>query len=66
STEEGAALMEIVVSWPGLGNLMLAAVRAQDQALVMGSMLISGVLLIAGNLAADILLALSDPRISYS
>jgi len=62
----GAALMEIVVSWPGLGNLMLAAVRAQDQALVMGSMLISGVLLIAGNLAADILLALSDPRISYS
>jgi len=41
-------------------------VRAQDQALVMGSMLISGVLLILGNLVADILLALSDPRISYS
>jgi len=62
----GAALMEIVINWPGLGNLMLAAVRAQDQPLVMASMLISGVLLIAGNLAADILLAVSDPRISYS
>jgi len=62
----GAALMEIVINWPGLGNLMLAAVRAQDQPLVMGNMLISGVLLILGNLVADILLALSDPRISYS
>jgi len=62
----GAALMEIVINWPGLGNLMLAAVRAQDQPLVMASMLISGVLLIAGNLVADILLAISDPRISYS
>ena len=62
----GAALMEIVINWPGLGNLMLGAVRAQDQALVMGSMLISGVLLILGNLVADILLVVSDPRISYS
>jgi len=62
----GAALMEIVINWPGLGNLMLGAVRAQDHSLVMGSMLISGVLLILGNLVADILLSLSDPRISYS
>ena len=62
----GAALMEIVINWPGLGNLMLTAVRTQDQALVMGNMLISGVLLILGNLVADILLAVSDPRISYT
>jgi peptide/nickel transport system permease protein len=45
---------------------MLSAVRAQDHTLVMSNMLISGVLLIVGNLVADILLALSDPRISYS
>jgi len=58
--------MEIVINWPGLGNLMLAAVRAQDQPLVMGSVLISGVLLILGNLLSDVLLTVSDPRISYS
>ena len=61
----GAALVEIVIAWPGLGSLMLEAVRAQDINLVMASLLIGGVLLIIGNLIADILLALADPRISY-
>jgi peptide/nickel transport system permease protein len=44
---------------------MLEAVRSQDIFLVMGSMLISGVLLIAGNLVADVLLAVVDPQVSY-
>jgi len=61
----GAALIEIVCSWPGLGSLMLTAVRAEDMYLVMSSMLMSGVLLLFGNLIADILLAWSDPRIRY-
>jgi len=61
----GAALVEIVISWPGLGSLMLESVRAQDVNLVMGSLLIGGVLLVMGNLIADILLAYADPRISY-
>ena len=61
----GAALIEIVCAWPGLGTVMLQAVRAQDIYLVMGSLLIGGVLLIVGNMVADILLALSDPRIRY-
>lgn len=60
----GAALVEIVCAWPGLGTVMLQAVRAQDIYLVMGSMLISGVMLIIGNLIADLLLAAADPRIS--
>ncbi|MFH0965487.1 MAG: ABC transporter permease [Planctomycetota bacterium] len=62
----GAALIEIICSWPGLGSVMLAAVRAQDTYLVMGDLLISGVLVILGNLLADILLALNDPRVSYT
>lgn len=62
----GAALVEIVISWPGLGKLMLEAVLAQDTYLVMGNMLIAGMLLVVGNLIADILLAYVDPRISYS
>jgi len=59
----GAALTEIICNWPGLGSLMLSAVRSQDLYLVMGTMLISSVMLITGNLIADILLAFSDPRI---
>lgn len=59
----GAGLTEIIVSWPGLGQLMLQAVLSQDLYLVMGSLLMGAFLLIAGNLLADILLAVSDPRI---
>ncbi len=59
----GAALLEIIINWPGLGSLMLAAVRSQDTFLVMGSMLMGGVMLILGNLIADILLMLVDPRV---
>ncbi len=59
----GAALLEIIVNWPGLGSLMLAAVRAQDTFLVMGSMLMGGIMLILGNLISDILLVIADPRV---
>lgn len=62
----GAALVEIFTGWPGLGSLMLQAVRAQDQFLVLGNMLILAFLLVAGNLLADILLAVTDPRIRIS
>jgi len=61
----GAALTEIICNWPGLGSVMLTAVRAQDLYLVMGSMLMGGILLLAGNLFADVLLAWVDPRIRY-
>ncbi|MBL7091840.1 MAG: ABC transporter permease [Candidatus Omnitrophica bacterium] len=61
----GAALTEIITGWPGLGSVMLQAVRSQDLFLVMGSMLMGGVMLIGANLVADILLAWSDPRIQY-
>ncbi|MBN3038445.1 MAG: ABC transporter permease [Candidatus Omnitrophica bacterium] len=61
----GAALTEIITGWPGLGSVMLQAVRSQDIFLVMGSMLMGGVMLLGGNLVADILLAWSDPRIQY-
>jgi peptide/nickel transport system permease protein len=61
----GAALIEIVTSWPGLGMLMLTAVRAKDIYLVMASMMMGGVLFVIGNLLADIALAKADPRIRY-
>ena len=61
----GAALIEIMCNWPGLGSVMLTAVRAKDLYLVMASMLMGAVLLLLGNLIADILLASVDPRIRY-
>jgi len=59
----GAALIEIITAWPGLGRLMFDAVMAQDLFLVMGSLYIGGIMLVVGNLIADILIALNDPRI---
>jgi peptide/nickel transport system permease protein len=59
----GAALLEIIMNWPGLGSLMLSAVQTQDTFLVMGSLLLAGLMLIAGNLLADILLVIADPRV---
>ncbi|VAX35388.1 Oligopeptide transport system permease protein OppB (TC 3.A.1.5.1) [hydrothermal vent metagenome] len=61
----GAALIEIICSWPGLGSLMLTAVRSKDIYLVMASMLMGGIIFLIGNLLADITLAKADPRIRY-
>ena len=61
----GSALIEIICSWPGLGALMLTAVRSKDVYLVMASMMMGGVLFLLGNLLADIMLASIDPRVRY-
>jgi len=61
----GAALTEIITGWPGLGSMMLFAVRSQDIFLVMGNMLMISFLLVVGNMMADVLLAMTDPRIRY-
>lgn len=61
----GAALTEIICSWPGLGALMLEAVTTQDLFLFAGDLLMGGFLLIIGYLISDILLAWVDPRIQY-
>jgi len=61
----GAALTEIIYGWPGLGQLMLEAVRSQDLYLFAGDLLLTGFLVIIGYIVADILLAWVDPRIQY-
>lgn len=62
----GAALVENVMAWPGLGRMLLEAVQAQDLYVAMGAFVMGGVLLILGNLIADILLATTDPRIRFN
>jgi peptide/nickel transport system permease protein len=61
----GSFVAEIIFSWPGLGRLTLDAILTQDQYLVMGSVLMASIVLILGNLIADLLLAIADPRITY-
>jgi peptide/nickel transport system permease protein len=62
----GAALLENVINYPGMGQLILEALRAKDQSLVMSTFLIGSIMLVLGNLLAEILLAFVDPRVSYA
>ncbi len=59
----GAFLVEVVMSWPGLGRITIDALVTRDLYLIMGSVMMASTLLILGNLVADILLAVTDPRI---
>ena len=62
----GAFIAEFFFNWPGLGKLILAAVTAKDIYLVMGSLMIGALMLIVGNLFADLLLKFVDPRIKLA
>ncbi|MDR7553998.1 MAG: ABC transporter permease [Armatimonadota bacterium] len=61
----GSAILENVIGWPGLGKLIVEAVLQKDLYVVMASLVIGSVMLVVGNLIADVLLAYSDPRIRY-
>lgn len=60
----GSAFVEIVFEYPGIGKQMLESVQSRDIPVVMANTLIVGLLLVVGNLLADILLGLVDPRVS--
>jgi peptide/nickel transport system permease protein len=62
----GAFIAEYFFNWPGLGRLILSAVNSKDIYLVMGSLMMGAVMLIFGNLLADLLLKAVDPRIKLS
>ena len=62
----GAALTEYVFQYPGLGRLILEAVMRSDINLVMASLMMGAIMLVLGNLIADILLIITDPRIRRS
>ncbi len=56
-------LVEIVVSWPGLGPLLLEAILGRDLYVVVGAILFSTMFLVVGTLVSDLLLFAADPRI---
>ncbi|MGA8765408.1 MAG: ABC transporter permease [Candidatus Acidiferrales bacterium] len=56
-------IAEIVLSWPGLGALMVESIFARDVYVVVAIVMLSSVFLVVGNLLADLLMFASDPRI---
>src|SRR5918996_3421954 len=59
----GAVLVETIFSWPGMGRLAADAIFQRDYPLVTAAALIAGVMVVLGNLIADVLYAVADPRI---
>jgi len=59
----GALLTEFVFAWPGLGTLIFDALTNKDEPLVMASVMMLALMLVVGNLIADVMLAVIDPRI---
>ena len=59
----GAVVVEYIFSWPGMGQLTLQAIFARDYPVIMATTVLSGVLVILGNLVSDLLYSWLDPRI---
>ncbi|KAA9005147.1 ABC transporter permease [Paenibacillus spiritus] len=59
----GTVVVENIFSYPGIGTLFLAAASGRDYAVMMGLTLLTGTMVIAGNVLADLLLGWLDPRI---
>jgi peptide/nickel transport system permease protein len=61
----GAVITETIFSWPGLGFLAVNAIGQRDYPIIMAFVLTGGIAVVFGNLLADILYGVVDPRIKY-
>jgi peptide/nickel transport system permease protein len=61
----GSFVAEVIFAWPGLGRITIEALQSHDQYLVLGAVLMASTVLVLGNLVADLLLAIADPRIRH-
>ncbi len=59
----GALVTETIFTWPGMGRLFLDSLGYRDYPVVMGILMFSALLVLVGNLLADLLCAVADPRI---
>jgi peptide/nickel transport system permease protein len=59
----GSVLIETIFAWPGMGRLIVDSIFQRDYPLVMATSFVIAVMVVAGNLLADILYAVVDPRI---
>jgi peptide/nickel transport system permease protein len=62
----GAIILEQIFSWPGMGTLFFSSITDRDYPVIMGLTLMYSVLTLAGQLLADVLYAVVDPRVTYS
>ena len=61
----GAAIIETIFAWPGMGRMTVSAVGGRDYPNIMATVTIAAILTVLGNLLADITYAAVDPRVSY-
>lgn len=61
----GAALIEVIYSWPGVGFLLYSSIKARDYQMIQLIFVMVGSLIIIANLIADLLYAFLDPRVRY-
>ena len=59
----GAIITETIYGWPGVGPYLMSATKSLDYPVIMAIMLLSATLVILGNLLADVLYSIVDPRI---
>jgi len=59
----GAVLIETIFAWPGMGRLATDAILRRDFPVVNAAVLLASTMVVAGNLLADVLLAIADPRL---
>ena len=62
----GAFIIETIFNIPGMGKLSLEALYSRDYPVIFTVMMFTAILTMLGNLIADLLYALVDPRISYA
>ena len=58
----GSVFVESIFAWPGMGRLMLGAIAARDHPVVLGATLVYAAVVLAANVAADVVVAWLDPR----
>jgi peptide/nickel transport system permease protein len=61
----GAVVVEKIFAWPGMGALAVEAVTARDYPVILATSKIAALLVVAGNLLADVMYAVVDPRVSF-
>jgi peptide/nickel transport system permease protein len=59
----GAVFIEAIFAWPGVGRVLVEAVQARDYPVVMAATAVSATLVVLGNLLAEVLVSLADPRL---
>ena len=62
----GSVILEQIFTWPGLGRLFYESIGTRDYPMIMGLVLIFSTLTLLGQLLADVLYAVVDPRVTYS